>query len=484
MPVMPEKPRAALLMPYWTFWEPSVGGPGFRREREALLEETARRLTLAGESDGGLEIVWRGLVDSTAAGERAAAEIAVAGADAVLVAQTMAAPPMYAKTALDGLADTPVIVWAAQRSRSIWVGFDQYDITAQGATVGTPMLTNVLGREGRPFELATGAAEDGVVYPRLVRIIRAAATARSVSRARIARVGRPMDCYACVDADDGELRRATGIEVAAVSPDEVADRYRECRDVARVESEIGERFAPEKDGEGGGGEEARWRSLRLAAALEELDREGGFDAGAMNCHVPQIRYAEDPGVTPCFALGRETTRGVPWTCTGDVVTAVAMLVAKRLAGAALYHEVEAIDFVRGETAIANSGEHDLAWCPDNVRPRLGPNPWFLADPLTGVSAWFELPPGPATLVGFTPHHAEPSGFRLIAAEGDITERSFPDSPTVGGAFRFAGDDPVGETWSRWAKAGVNHHSACAPGRIADQVAIVSRYLKIGFIQVS
>lgn len=479
---MPDQPRVALLMPYWTFWEPSVGGPGFRREREALLEEAARRLAGAGEEDGGLEIVWRGLVDSTEAGERAAGEISEAGADAVLVAQTMAAPPMYAKTALDGLPDTPVIVWAAQRSRSIWVGFDQYDITAQGATVGTPMLTNVLGREGRPFELATGAAADGAVYPRLVRIIRAAATARSVSRARIARVGRPLDGYACVDADDEDLRRAAGIEVAAVSPDEVADRYRACRDVSRVETEIRERFAPETEGEGG--DAARSRSLRLAAALEELDREGGFDAGAMNCHVPQIRYAEDPGVTPCFALGRETTRGVPWTCTGDVVTAVAMLVAKRLAGAALYHEVEAIDFVRGETAIANSGEHDLAWCPDDMRPRLGPNPWFLSDPLTGVSAWFELPPGPATLVGFTPHHAEPSGFRLIAAEGDITERSFPDSPTVGGAFRFAGDDPVGEVWSRWARAGVNHHSACAPGRIADQVAIVARYLKIGFVPVS
>ena len=476
---MSDQPRVALLAPYWTFWEPSAGGPGFRQEREGLLEQAADALATAGEEWGGLHIAWRGLVDSTEAGERAAAEMARAGTEVILVMQTMAVPPMYAKTALDGMPDAPVIVWAAQRSRSVWVGFDQYDITTQGATVGTPMLTNVLGREGRPFELAVGAVQDGEVYRRLVRIIRAAATATAVSRARIARVGRPVDGYACVDADDGELRRAIGLEVAAVSPDEIADRYRRCSDTSRLEAEIGERFE-----DAASDEPARTRSLRLAAALEDLDREGGFHAGAMNCHVPQIRYGEDPGVTPCFALGRETTRGVPWTCTGDVVTAVAMLVAKRLGGAALYHEVEAIDFVRGETAIANSGEHDLAWCPEDVRPRLQPNPWFLSDPLTGVSAWFELPPGPATLVGFTPHHAEPSGFRLIAAEGEITERSFPDSPTAGGAFRFAGDDPVEAAWRRWALAGVNHHSACAPGRLADQIAIVANYLKIGFIQVS
>ena len=38
-----------------------------------------------------------------------------------------------------------------------------------------------------------------------------------------------------------------------------------------------------------------------------------------------------------------------------------MLVGKRLGGATLYHEVEVIDFDTDEVAIANSGEHDLAW---------------------------------------------------------------------------------------------------------------------------
>ena len=126
----------------------------------------------------------------------------------------------------------------------------------------------------------------------------------------------------------------------------------------------------------------------------------------------------------------------------------------------------------------------MSWCPAGRRPRLQPNPWYRSDPVTGLSAWFELPPGPATLVGFTPHHDEPSGFRLIAAEGEITGRSFPDSPTVGGAFRFAGGRPVGEAWRRWALAGANHHSAAAPGSLAAEVGIVARYLRIGFAQVS
>ena len=471
---MTKSASGAVILPYWGFWESSAGGAAFREERRELLAEVVRLL-----AEVGVDVVWSGLVDSPEAGTTAAGEIEAAGAEVLVVAQSMAVPPTYTTAALDRLDDLPVVVWAVQRTSTLRAGFDQSDITTMGATVGTPMLTNLLVRAGRPFELVVGGIEDGPVIEQLAGTVRAAAVARALSSARIARVGRPIDGYACVDVDDEVLRSATGIELVPVDPAEIRALYRGVSDVEALEAEVAEQFEDvAEDSEG------RARSLRLAAAVEELDRARGFDAGAMNCHVEEIRFGEEPGVTPCFGLGRETTRGVPWACAGDVLTAVAMLVAKRLGGGALYHEIEAIDFETGEVALANSGEHDLAWCGPGARPRLQPNPWYRSDPMTGLSAWFELPPGPATLVGFTPHQGDPGGFRLIAAEGEITGRSFPDSPTVGGAFRFAGDDPVGDSWGRWAVAGANHHSAAAPGHLAAQVALVARYLKIGFVQVS
>ena len=463
----------AVIHPYWGFWEAAAGGDAFRAERRSLLEKVVGLLT-----GSGAVIAWSGLVDSAAAGVEPAARIRASGAGVVLVVQSMAAPPTHAMAALDALDDLPVVVWAIQRSRTLRPGYDESDITTLGATVGTPMLTNVLGREGRPFELVVGALRDRSATDRLVGVLQAAATARLVQGARIARVGRPIDGYACVDVDDAALRSATGIELVPVDPAEIRNRYRLVGSLAELEDEVAAGFEHLPDGIEGAA-----RSLRLAKVLEDLDRDHGFSAGAMNCHVEEIRFGDHPGVTPCFGLGRETTKGIPWSCAGDVVTAVAMLVAKQLGGAALYHEIEAIDFETGEVVIANSGEHDLAWCPPDVRPRLQSNPWYRNDPVTGACAWFELPPGPATLVGFTPHHDERSGFRLIAAEGLVTGRSFPHSPTVGGAFRFSGDDPVEVVWRRWAEAGVNHHSAAAPGRLADQVAIVARYLGIGFIHV-
>jgi len=467
--------RVAVFFPYWDFWEASVGGH-FRRERSDILADVAQRL-----GDHAIEAIWRGMIDSPSAGKKAAREVRELGANVVLIVQTMAVPPAYTTAALDELPELPVVIWAAQQGQSLPIEFDAGDITRMGATVGVPQLTNVLSRTGRAFSLFVGAHDDPESFGSIATDIRVGAVAHDVAHARIGKVGQPIAGYDCVDVDPDDLLSATGIELVPIEPAEVRDLYQQVSDaaVAGLEAEVRSEFDVEV-----GDRDALTRTLRLAAAMGKLDDDHGLAAGAMNCHVAEIRFGDEPGITPCFGLGRETTRGIPWTCVGDVVTAVAMLVTKGLSGAALYHEVEAIDFETGEVAIANSGEHDLKWCNHDCRPRLIPNPWFLSDPNVGGSAWFELPAGPATMVGFTPHDAEPSGFRLIAAEGDITSRSFPNSPTVGGAFRFAGGSSVGEAWQRWAESGVNHHSAVGPGHIGTQVATVAHFLGIGFMQVS
>jgi hypothetical protein len=116
-----------------------------------------------------------------------------------------------------------------------------------------------------------------------------------------------------------------------------------------------------------------------------------------------------------------------------------MLTTKRLGGAALYHEIEAIDYATGEVVIANSGEHDLAWLAPTERPRLRRNGWFCGvDPRCGVCAVLEPPAGPATLVGFTPHPAAQGGFRYAVARWRADRAPLPETGTPNGAFRFLG----------------------------------------------
>lgn len=426
----------------------------------------------------GIKVAWQGLIDSPSAGIDAAIAVAALEVDVVIIAQTMAAPPSHAMAALERL-EQPLIVWGIQNSRSIPDDFDESHITSLGATVGTPMLTNVLQRAGRVYELHLSAFGDTSASALVAGLARAGSTATRLSVSRMARIGEPIPGYACVDVADDLLQDAIGVDVIRVEPEAIRERFHQVTegDLDRRTDETNRQFDVRSDSDA----DLR-RSLRLALALESLDDELNIDFGAMNCHVPEIRFDADIGVTPCFGLGQETSRGIPYTCSGDVLTAVAMFIGRSLSGAALYHEIEAVDFETGEVALANSGEHDLGWCGAGTRPRVEPNAWFKGDPHTGVSARFELPEGHATLIGFTEHPDEASGFRFIVAEGQISGRALHSSPTVGGLFRFE-SGPVGEAWERWANAGVNHHSAVSPGHLAHQINAVANYLQVGCITI-
>ena len=196
----------------------------------------------------------------------------------------------------------------------------------------------------------------------------------------------------------------------------------------------------------------------------------------MNCHVTEIRFGDQIGITPCFGLGRSTTRGVPWTCVGDVLTAVAMLAGKLLGAASQYHELEAIDYTTGEFVIASSGEFDLGF-GDGTPPRLLRNGWFASDARCGACACFAGPEGPATLIGFA---QVGDGYRLIAAEGALTGRSFPATGTANGGFRFTRGL---EGWRAWCRAGANHHSSATPGAFAPAVEVLGRFAGLEAVRV-
>ena len=200
----------------------------------------------------------------------------------------------------------PLVVWAAHRRRAVPESFDHGAITAEGATVGTPMLTSVLVRQGRPFELIVGLLDDPQTVAAVRAALRAAAGASRVRGARIARIGPVQEGYLCVDTPDEMLSARLGVEVVRLPAAAFAAAYDgvSAARVLSVREETEALYAVEAEGEG------LERSLRAACAIEDLVTEHGLSAGAINCHVPEIRFG-GVGVTPCFGLGRSPPAASP-----------------------------------------------------------------------------------------------------------------------------------------------------------------------------
>lgn len=451
--------RIALVMPYWDFWESSVPWD-LRTDREQLLQEARSLLA------GVCEVAIATLVPDTDTALSLRAELAEV--DSIVVLCTMAAPSATTTSALQGLEDIPLLVWALSRANEVGSNYSHTDITTAGSPVGAPMVTSALTRNGHRFEVVASSltAIDDVLAA-LRRVI----TAGRIVRSPVLALGDPIPGYTTVVPPEGI--RAVHRQVSL--PGEALAEATAQADLAEVDRRI-EQIRAQFDVDAGVTEEALTAAAKAEVALRELVRTSHAVAGAVNCHDPALRGDPAFGFAPCLALGRLTSDGIPFTCTGDVLTAVAMLAVRGLGHPTLYHEIEALDFVTGELIIANSGEHDLGLCASVAA--LVPNNWYQHDRIVGPCARFSLPQGPASLVAFV-MVPEP---RFVVAEGEFTGRDFPETGVPNGSFRFH-SAPMERAWSAWLRAGVTHHSVATSGHLADAIRGVALLTGSQFVQV-
>ena len=126
---------------------------------------------------------------------------------------------------LAALPQLPLVIWAAHRRSSVPEQFDHGGITAEGATVGTPMLTSVLVRMKRQFKLIIGRLQDEVVIGAVMSALLGAAAATRVRGARIGRVGPVQEGYLCVDTPDELLEGQLGAEIVRLAATAMKDAY-------------------------------------------------------------------------------------------------------------------------------------------------------------------------------------------------------------------------------------------------------------------
>jgi L-arabinose isomerase len=206
------------------------------------------------------------------------------------------------------------------------------------------------------------------------------------------------------------------------------------------------------------------RSCRLAAALVSAVESASLDAVAVRCHSDAAASHPGFGVMACLGVSLLSSRGIPATCTGDMVTAVAMFLATRLGGAAQYFEVDGPDADRNALLLSNGGEIDLRWArAESVG--LVEQQFFSGVAGRGIAYRGVVEPGPATLIAFTP---EPDGWRLITLEGDVLEEHLPDFPVPHAFLRSAG--PATAAFGALGGAGTPHHVALTRGHVADVIA--------------
>lgn len=465
------EPRRIGYLPFYVSFYEDIHA-GFRAEKAEFARECGEQLARFGE------VVWDGRVIETVEQARAAGDaLAAQGVDCIVVVTTLA---VFAGIPLEALMQcaAPVVLWNPELAPAPPANYDMVQVVRNTTQIGVQALANTLLREGRWFRVVTGYRYGDHTLRSLDRIFRILDAACAVRNARLLEIGGGFPLMTDIELDDAFLANNLGASVTHISGEELHAKCRgvnrEAIDVARIELERGHEMV-------GMDAVALERSIRLSLAVDSFAREHRASAGSVNCHAC-CRPSSEVGVTACLALGVQNTWGRPFTCTGDLPTALAMLMLKRLAGSSLYTEVQIVDAARNAVVVSNSGEGEESMRREEHRSTIRPCTNFSGACGRGASFAYPIRSGPATLVSFTPTPRGAKPFRVIAAEGEVLADLLPEIGSVAGLFRFASGD-VHDAYTRWLEAGAVHHAATAAGCHARELAEICELVNAEFVGV-
>lgn len=462
--------RIAVIGGYMPFFDPIMPS-GYRAGRDAFVRQVAGLFHDLGHVD------YLGLVDSFESGMAAGRAITALAADMAVIVPSMACPAGYIEAVLSDRPDMPVVIASLAEIERIPRSYDMPDLCHHSGHVGALMAANILHRAGRRPSIIAGSLSDPGVRARLTETVRAAALAGRLRKLRVGRLGRPLDGYENVDLDDAIVHEKLGVTLVSIEHTEWVDAVCSVtiQDRDKVLESLGLWFLCDEDV----GSPDLEAALKVAVALDSVVDRHGLDAGAINCRgdwgVAEPRIAS----LACLGLTVMAARGVPFACTGDVSTALALWLGRQAGGASLYCELDAVDIEQNAFFCSNTGEADPAWLAEGAYCSVFSAGSHSGRPSPGCCVSQRLRTGPATMVGFSPDRRRSEGFVLCSLEGEVTGTPQVALPVTSAWFRPQGGAPY-RSFEAWAEAGATHHGSLSPGHLSTLLAGVACHAGIAF----
>lgn len=457
------RPKVAAIGGFMAYFE-AVMGENARQDRTAHLRHVIEPLARVAD------ICDLGLFADPEDTARLVAEVKRIAPDVLLVVPTMATPPGPMLEIIEA-AGAPVVIACGHGLSSIGPGYDMAELCRHSANVGAAMVESLMRRRGRKPVTVAGFLDEAGFHARLAMAVKAAFLAKRMDGLRVGRLGAPMPGYDHVGLDAAEAA-ASGFalvdvpladwaaRIAAVSASEIDTLFE--RELPALLPD-GARFSRSPDAD---------RAARLAVALQKLCRDEALDCGSLTCRGPfGVGLAE--GAIGCLATSMTTSRGIPFSATGDLVTAIAMLVGSALGGATLYCELDAIDRDRDAFLVANTGEGDFRWCPPGGRCVIREAGAHSGRAVPGLVIEHDLRPGPATMLGAALDRTTSDRLTLLAMEGEVGEPPATGLRVTHGWFKTR-KRPAVAAFEKWVATGVPHHGALSAGHLSEAAGWLSQ----------
>jgi L-arabinose isomerase len=456
----PSLPRVTVIGGMMAYFE-AIMEPGFRDDRRAHIAAITEPLRAS------FDLTELGLLADDGDHDRMSRQIAETPCDVVLLIPTMATPPA-AIVQLAEQCQAPIVIAAGHGLSEITQAYDMPELCRHSTNMGATMIGSMIRRHSqirRPI-LVSGFLDDPTFHERVRLAVATAALAGRFAGLRIGRLGLPMPGYDHVGLGPDEAGQS-GFSIVDVKIGEWAQRVADVteKDIAGFIHDWLPGNTPARIDYAASDDLNR--ATRLALALDRLASDLELDCGTLACRG-EFGVGLENGAIGCLATRLMTGSGRPFSATGDVVTAIAMLVGKVLGGATLYCELDAVDRARDAFLVANTGEGDFGWCPPDGFAFIRPAKAHSGREVSGVVLCHELSSGPATMIGATLDLTQSERLKLLAFSGKTLEPT-RTGLNITNAWFEPKQKPALAVFDAWANAGANHHGALSRGELAEAV---------------
>jgi len=400
-------------------------------------------------------------VQSADDAQRAAASLESAGVDFVLIQASSfalgdAILPLANLDARQGLWFLPEPAFEGNIPLNSLTGFNLF----------ASIMRRHPKESARPFKWFYGMPDDPQFRRRLEITVRALDALKQLKSARIGLIGDIAPTFFDLAYDAEAIAERLGVRVEVEPLDRVfkrAGRYleEEARNEAAAMSLRAADVQVTSD----------WmtRTARVALALQDVAREGRYDALAVRCW-PEFQ-SELGGIAPCAAIAWLNEKGLPVACEGDVPGAVSMLAAYHVSRVPVtMTDLVALTEKASLVHLWHCGPGPVSWA-DDIGQALTYHPTLDRAsppdaPRHGVSSDLVFAPGPITIVRFSKDAAN-----LLVMSAEVVKgpsRGYVGSRGWAGNLSMNGEPvSVPDLIETIAYYGLEHHYPLARGQWTD-----------------
>jgi len=275
------------------------------------------------------------------------------------------------------------------------------------------------------------------------------AIAQSLRGRRIGRIGEhPVGFDTCA-YEPKKIKELAGVQVDALQLDDLFDRARSAKDenVEQLRAVLDTQVPDAESVD----QTQLDRSLRLKLGLDQIKREGHYDAFALRCW-PEV-FTEYGGAM-CGPAGMQSEAKVPCACEADVYGALTQMVLQAAANQPVFlTDLVDVDTDDNSGVVWHCGQAPLSMCDETVQATATVH----TNRKQPLLYQFPLKPGAVTMVRISQSYNQP---KMILAYGQVLRRPMAYTGTSGVVrFTRSADDVLTDILA----SGLEHHMALTYG---------------------